>query len=749
MTNGVGDPDRLYRLMPVVYRERDEKEGHPLRELLRLVSEQADIVHSDIELLWDNFFIETCQRWAIPYIGDLVSNNLLHDAQGLNAPDTARQRFPDLAGPDLRPTNAIRTRADVAKTIYYRRRKGTLPMLEELARDVTGWAAHAVEFFELLTWSQNLNHLRLFSTGCPDLRDPEAVDRLDGPFDFMSHTVDVRYPRQREGWYNIRNIGFFLWRLRSYPAEQVVARVGAQPWQYHFSPVGNPAPLFSRLRREGDEAGLATELHVPGPIRPAAFYRDVSRLQSLTPPLPDFTDFYGLFAPFPGSLMVPNGDASLVIIRDGVPVPPGQIRCRDLENWSQPVGNVVGVDVCRGRMAFGTTFVPAQGVDVFYHYGFSADLGGGPYQRSKWLVDSEVPARRFDVRENGVVPEFPTIDAALNAWVLAGRPDAVIMILDNRTYTLASPLSLADDSFLVIQAADRKRPHIIPDGGELQVTGDHPGAELTLSGLLVEGAVHLTGETQRLRLLHTTLVPGRSLREDGTPSSQLPSVTVEGTDVAGDPINAAFRLQIAFAITGPLRLPGHADSLVLLDSIVDGLGSAAVAATGTNDEPGPPGTLERVTIFGRSFFRKLPLASEVIFSEPVDSAQQQSGCVRFSFVPDGSVTPRRYRCQPDLEVAVRIERAERSGALTPAQRSAIVAQVLARMAPSFTSIHYGAPGYAQLRLSCPIEIRTGAEDGSEMGVFCHLKQPQRESNLRIRLEEYLPFGLEPGVIYIT
>ena len=79
MSNGIGDPNRLYNLMPSVYRERDEREGFPLRDLLRIVTEQADIVHSDIQLLWDNFFIETCERWAIPYIGDLVSNNLLHD----------------------------------------------------------------------------------------------------------------------------------------------------------------------------------------------------------------------------------------------------------------------------------------------------------------------------------------------------------------------------------------------------------------------------------------------------------------------------------------------------------------------------------------------------------------------------------------------------------------------------------------------------------------------------------------------
>ena len=75
-----------------------------------------------------------------------------------------------------------------------------------------------------------------------------------------------------------------------------------------------------------------------------------------------------------------------------------------------------------------------------------------------------------------------------------------------------------------------------------------------------------------LRLLHSTLVPGRSLDEDGAPGTTLPSVTVEGVNGAGATINAAFRLQIAFSITGPLRLPNHADKSVLLDSIVDGLG---------------------------------------------------------------------------------------------------------------------------------------------------------------------------------
>jgi hypothetical protein len=36
-----------------------------------------------------------------------------------------------------------------------------------------------------------------------------------------------------------------------------------------------------------------------------------------------------------------------------------------------------------------------------------------------------------------------------------------------------------------------------------------------------------------------------------------------------------------------------------------------------------------------------------------------------------------------------------------------------------------------------------------MGVFKGLTQPQRESNLKSALDEYLRFGLEAGIIYVT
>jgi hypothetical protein len=136
----------------------------------------------------------------------------------------------------------------------------------------------------------------------------------------------------------------------------------------------------------------------------------------------------------------------------------------------------------------------------------------------------------------------------------------------------------------------------------------------------------------------------------------------------------------------------------------------------------------------------------------------QEGCVRFSWLPIDSVTPRRHRCQPELtaraagEAAV-IRALAGNPALTPAQQAAVRTaafdSVAAALVPSFVARNYGLPAYGQLAEGCPAEIGNGAEDGSEMGALNHLKQAQRESNLRLRFAEYLPFGLDPALVYVT
>jgi hypothetical protein len=46
-------------------------------------------------------------------------------------------------------------------------------------------------------------------------------------------------------------------------------------------------------------------------------------------------------------------------------------------------------------------------------------------------------------------------------------------------------------------------------------------------------------------------------------------------------------------------------------------------------------------------------------------------------------------------------------------------------------------------------LLTGADDGSEVGVFHDVFQPQRLSNLNIMIADYLRFGMEAGVFFAT
>jgi hypothetical protein len=737
--------DRLYNLLPALYRQADAARGYPLRALLRLMGNQVEVLRADIQQLWNNFFIETCQQWAIPYIGALVANRALYDLDRAQDAATAESLFPDLAGPNLRPISTIRTRADVAKTIYYRRRKGTAAMLEELAGDVTGWGAHVVQFFELLTWTQNLNHLRLQSTGCANLRKVSDCVKVNGPFDTASHVIDVRAIAQSEGWYNVPNLGFFLWRLESVPLTFVRPHpIGGTYWRCTFSPLGNSAPLFARGGKDQNMApGLSPELLVPEPIPPSAF------LDDLTTPGPNQSIYYGAASD--------EGNWSIAVYERTASEPApvlidlAEISCKNLKNWNtlpQPASGIA-IDVSRGRLLIGADRPASTAIYVSYHYGFSGPLGGGPYaDLQKWVMPDSAAQNIISVDAT------TTLDNALARWASNSAHNTIIRIADNDTHTLSAALALDAGHWLAIQAQPGFRPHIQPAGGVILINGTEPGSTLTLSGLLIEGGIEVTQDIQRLRILHTTLVPGRSIEEEAVSPPSGPSLVVS-TGAAGQSLNTKLVVQIAFSITGPLRLPETIDGLWLLDSIVDGAsGQPAISNENTTTHNGPRATIERSTILGPSYFRKFDLCGDTIFTDVVTVEQCVAGCLRFSYVPPGSSTPQQYRCQPAQEVATQTEAAKRaaqaSGTVLPAGwDTALKSSVQGWLVPSFQTAVYGAPEYCQLRLTAPQQIRTGASDGAEMGAFNFLKQAQRETNLRIRLAEYVPFGRAPGIIYVT
>src|SRR5215211_746892 len=234
--------DRLYNLLPVIYRLRDAEQGYPLRALLGVIAEQVSLVEADITQLYDNWFIETCQDWVVPYIGELIGYQLVHEAGEPGDVSTAQ---------GLARNKILIPRRDVADTISNRRRKGTLALLEELAADVTGWPTRAVEFYTLLGWTQNINHLHLDRARTVDVRNGDAFDLLAGPFDQLVRTVDVRRINSHRaiGRYNIPGVGLFVWRLKTYSVSKVtddaasetpalcVEEYGLQ--NYTFSVLGN------------------------------------------------------------------------------------------------------------------------------------------------------------------------------------------------------------------------------------------------------------------------------------------------------------------------------------------------------------------------------------------------------------------------------------------------------------------------------------------------------------------------------
>jgi len=62
---------------------------------------------------------------------------------------------------------------------------------------------------------------------------------------------------------------------------------------------------------------------------------------------------------------------------------------------------------------------------------------------------------------------------------------------------------------------------------------------------------------------------------------------------------------------------------------------------------------------------------------------------------------------------------------------------------------YGDPGYAQLGATCAEEVRSGAENEDEMGVFDSSQHERRIRNLRASLDEYMRFGLEAGILPVN
>ena len=244
----------LFTRLPEIYRIKDAEQFPPdqLRDYLALVENAFSSIHENIEGLYHDLFIETCEDWVVPYIGDLLgASHLKGDPWTL--------------------------RADVADTIALRRRKGTLGAIELLAFNLTQWGVHCVELLENMVWNQHLNHQRpdvggpppyrdstpgdpnsfmkrqtVIRGGTVTLRDPAMLALLSTPFDPFAHLADLKPQANGSIRYNLPNLAVFLWRLEAYrirvskPASKGIINTGlaapraARAVRFNINPVTRP-----------------------------------------------------------------------------------------------------------------------------------------------------------------------------------------------------------------------------------------------------------------------------------------------------------------------------------------------------------------------------------------------------------------------------------------------------------------------------------------------------------------------------
>jgi hypothetical protein len=235
--------EKLWALLPEVHRLPspagelgDDDAPEAMRALIRGIAASAARMRRGIDRTWEDQAIETCDDALVPRFAGLVGTRALGSLD-------ARAR-----------------RVDVATTIFARRRRGTLPILEATVRSLADVDVALVEAFRTLAralhglddppapgpWSGTPRG------GLAELRRPFGAALLarasTAPFSDFAFTPDLRAPRGADGWHALPTLRLHVYPLRTYGIEDAdPARLeDAGVITYTFDPSGRDVPLFTR-----------------------------------------------------------------------------------------------------------------------------------------------------------------------------------------------------------------------------------------------------------------------------------------------------------------------------------------------------------------------------------------------------------------------------------------------------------------------------------------------------------------------
>ena len=733
---------KLYERLPEIYRIRDSElaqygRSGPLESYLRLAEYAFSAIHDNIEELYDNLFIETCDDWVVPYIGDSLGTSHLKGD----------------------PWN---TRADVADTIALRRRKGTLGAIELLTYDLTEWGVHCVEMRENLAWCQHLNHRRpddetggtgMYTVprgGMATLRDPAMLSLIDKPYDPYAHVADLKPPAGNQLRYNLPDLAIFLWRLKAYhialtrPVKRgVVANHAPGPGEaknivcFDIHPLGEPVRLFNMGPDVWNETQAPEQINdltgvdeVPGPIEVARLTAgsEAGNWQMYVSVRTDDSPDTGAAL----QIVLPSADFSQSI---GTWKTRGASLCGWKSLYPPLKNHEVAIDPVIGRIALGVDDHEADALNalmVGYTYGAVGPVGTHPIPRSpapaSWN-DERVELRLADISSDH------DLSKALGALQNAGQP-IVIEISDSMVYDVSQP-DITLKKSLIIRAADGHRPIIRlarplrfkKAAGASDVTVHLEGLYLTYGSVTANDDPKLTqplismAAVDQVEIIGCTLDPGGFNMLKGGRAPIKTAMRLE--NVAG--INPD--ITIDHSITGPLFIDTDYD-LSLAYTIVDagsGVNSkqASFALSGNPDKPestwGPRTTAEWVTVFGRMRVQGLS-GKGGIWVHALEVLDNQKGCIRNSYVSGhGDRLPQNY----------------------PPIRGSDGTRLL------FNGEAFGDMAYGQLSTDADFKVRERGPGDDMMGAFGLTMESHKWRNLTIRYREFMPVGVRLLIIPIT
>jgi hypothetical protein len=782
----------LYRRLPEIYRIRDHEQrpAGQLEAYLDILDEVMRGMRDNVEALYHDFFVETCDDWVIPYVADLLgSSHLSGDPWTL--------------------------RADVARTVFHRRRKGTLAAIESLSYSLSAWAAHAVESRERMLWLQHLNHQRPDEGGVPplglrtdigmpvrggvvNLRDPAQLALLHGPFDPFAHVADLKPGRVGAPRYNLPNLGIYLWRLKDYQVPVVrPGRIeaadlagGRAVVRCTIHPQGDPMVLFNthRFHADDDPPELSSLDAVPGPMPWPRISREAvvgERREHLDNPSP-YVDVQG----YAGGPAAPgDGSVGLTLhLPEALATLPLQLPAADRRWWHLRGANLcaweaglmpplrdyeIAVDPRLGRVLFGLTDNLAEaepirdGLFVSYTYGFSGPSGAHPVARQATPLQwEEEPVTLRQVSGGGAALRNALANLA-DQTSLPGR--LIVEIGDSLDYELDIALvagngseggeaTLTPNFPLWIRAADKQRPvirlrrplrfrpaDVLGVGAAdrmdrlevrlegLYITWDRNAAAFAGNAALVEQAA-----LNRLVLDGCTLDPGGALQLDGSPDGVRQGLRAAfnlGNDYGfvDDPAEGvAFDqtpvIELRRSIVGSARV----DSGYLLDihdSVID-------AGSGVGDGPGELAIRATGATPEADYGPAIRFAGLTCFGRARVSRAEGEGAI---FVHRLEVLDHQYGC-------IAFSYLSGDGDRLPPHHACVSGDSATL---GFTHEWFGQPGFAQLKLGSDRRVLEQGPNQDAMGAFGYLLNSHKWKNLSIRYREFVPVGTRPVLIPIT